>query len=575
MATRSPDWPKNIDPQGRDARMSQDFFAPHEATLTAALAAIATRGYWSAYPEAPSGRVYGETAAADGEAAFKARLNQPFLLEQPATAGWVGSETSPFGFALGITYPSPELNGLLAAMRTALPAWRKAGARVRAGICLEILWRLNRRSFEMAQAVQHTTGQPFMMAFQAGGPHAQDRGLEALAYGWRAMAEVPAHAHWEKPQGKADPLRMDKDYHVVGRGIALLIGCATFPTWNGYPGLFASLVTGNAVVVKPHPGAILPLAITVAIAREVLAEAGLPADVVTLAADTPEAPLAKELALRPEVRIIDFTGSSAFGSWLEDNARQARVYAEKAGVNFVVLDSAADLTAVTRNLAFSLSLYSGQMCTTPQNIFVPRDGIRVGDGHASFDEVAAAIAGAVDKFVADPARAVEVLGAVQAEATCARLDQARALGRVLLDSRSLAHPAFPEARVRTPLILAADAADRELFTRELFGPIAFVIATDGAEQALDLATATARDHGALTASVYSTDPALLARAEDLCVEAGVALSENLTGGVFVNQSAAFSDFHGTGANPAANAALCDGDFVAGRFRVVQVRRHSA
>jgi hypothetical protein len=53
----------------------------------------------------------------------------------------------------------------------------------------------------------------------------------------------------------------------------------------------------------------------------------------------------------------------------------------------------------------------------------------------------------------------------------------------------------------------------------------------------------------------------------------VALSINLTGGVFVNQSAAFSDYHGTGANPAANAALTDAAFVASRFRVVQHRMH--
>ena len=43
--------------------------------------------------------------------------------------------------------------------------------------------RLNAMSFEMANAVMHTTGQAFPMAFQAGGPHAQDRGLEAVAYG--------------------------------------------------------------------------------------------------------------------------------------------------------------------------------------------------------------------------------------------------------------------------------------------------------------------------------------------------------------------------------------------------------
>ena len=57
------------------------------------------------------------------------------------------------------------------------------------------------------------------------------------------------------------------------------------------------------------------------------------------------------------------------------------------------------------------------------------------------------------------------------------------------------------------------------------------------------------------------------------LDAGVALSENLLGAVFVNQSAAYSDFHGTGANPAATASYTDGAYVASRFRVVQSRRH--
>ena len=57
------------------------------------------------------------------------------------------------------------------------------------------------------------------------------------------------------------------------------------------------------------------------------------------------------------------------------------------------------------------------------------------------------------------------------------------------------------------------------------------------------------------------------------LQAGVALSENLLGGVFVNQSAAFSDYHGTRANPAANATYTDVAYVASRFRFVQSRRH--
>ncbi|KAG1444448.1 hypothetical protein G6F57_017816 [Rhizopus arrhizus] len=148
---------------------------------------------------------------------------------------------------------------------------------------------------------------------------------------------------------------------VVPRGVALVIGCSTFPTWNGYPGLFASLATGNTVIVKPHPGAILPLAITVKVAREVLQEAGFDPDVVLLAAHEAGDDTAQKLALDPAVKIVDFTGSTANGDWLENNARQALVYTEKAGVNQVIIDSTADLKGVARNLAFSLALYSGQM----------------------------------------------------------------------------------------------------------------------------------------------------------------------------------------------------------------------
>jgi hypothetical protein len=73
--------------------------------------------------------------------------------------------------------------------------------------------------------------------------------------------------------------------------------------------------------------------------------------------------------------------------------------------------------------------------------------------------------------------------------------------------------------------------------------------------------------------VYSSNPEVIEDAIAVAEDAGVALSINLTGGVFVNQSAAFSDYHGTGANPAANASLTDAAFVANRFRVVQHRMH--
>ena len=553
--------------------MPHPLFARHQTLLDHALQAIAERGYWSAFPESPSPKVYGEGAAEAGKAAFDALLNQPFALSLPGTVGTVGGERSPYGMALGVTYPRVDLDALFAAIAPAAAAWRRAGPEAWVGVALEILTRINQRSFEIAHAVMHTTGQAFVMAFQAAGPHAQDRGLEAVAYAWEQMRRIPAKAYWEKPQGKNEPLKMEKHYRIVPRGVGLVIGCNTFPTWNGYPGLFASLATGNAVVVKPHPNAILPLAISVQIARDVLSAAGFDPNVVTLVAHEAGDDTAQRLALRPEVKLIDFTGSSANGEWLERNVRQAQVYTEKAGVNQIVIDSAADLKAVTRNIAFSLALYTGQMCTAPQNIYVPRAGIDTDEGPVGFDQVAQALGDAVLKLVADPARAVEILGAVVNDGVMQRIDAARGLGTLVVDSQAVTHPQFRDARIRTPLIVKLDARDAATYLREWFGPIAFVIATADTAESLAIAQRAATEHGALTLSLYSTRPAVIDAAVVVAEESGVALSINLTGGVFVNQSAAFSDYHGTGANPAANAALTDAAFVASRFRVVQHRQH--
>ncbi|MHB8507375.1 MAG: phenylacetic acid degradation protein PaaN [Candidatus Dormibacteria bacterium] len=554
-----------VDPAG-----SLRLFTEHEGTLSAALDAIRTRGYWSAYPEFPG--AYDEEAPIRGKADFDAYLDKPFPLTQTATDGQVGGERSPYGFDLGTTYPRARTDELIAKMNEAIPAWRDAGADARAGVCLEILKRLNLRSHEIAHAVMHTTGQAFPMAFQAGGPHAQDRALEAIAYAYQEMTGHVPDALWEKPQGKRPPLRMAKRFRVVPRGVGLVIGCSTFPTWNGYPGLFASLVTGNAVLVKPSHKAILPLAITVLVAREVLRDAGFAEDLVALAVASEGEQIAQQLATNPSVRIIDYTGSTAFGEWLERTAHQARVYTEKAGVNVVVIDSTDDYKGMLANLAFTLSLYSGQMCTTTQNLFVPRTGIETDQGHKTCDAVAEDLGAAVDALLADPARAVALLGAISSPEITACVERAQAHGRLVRASRPLDHPDFPDATVRTPALVAIDGSSGEaIHLSDQFGPVCFVVATASTEESLASWARILDRTGSITAGVYTTRPEVQAAAEEVAARGGVALSFNLTGGVYVNQSAAFSDFHATGLNRAANASLCDAAFASGRFHVVQSR----
>jgi phenylacetic acid degradation protein paaN len=556
--------------------MAHPLFEKHQDTLQQALAASRGRGHWSAYSENP--KTYGENAVDEGRQAFSAYFDAQFYLDQPGVMGRVNAEASPYGLTLDISYPQCSPDALIAAAKNATTSWIRAGADVRAGVCAEILERLNAHTMEIAHAVMHTTGQSFMMAFQSGGPHAQDRGLEAVAMAWGEMKNVPESARWEKPQGAQPPLVIDKHYTIVPRGVALLIACATSPTWHAYPALFASLVTGNPVIVKPHPSAILPLAITVAMARHTLKEAGFDPNLVCLLTDDPSALIAKDVAVRPEIRVIDYTGGSEFGEWLQDNARQAVVFAEKACVNCVVIESTDDYKGMLRNLAVTLSLYSGQTSMAPQTILVSSEGVSTPTGRVEADQVGRDLSLAISTLLADNARAVEVLGAIQSPATLARIDAMREFGeesgQILRDSAAMEHPHWPEARIRTPMLLRVEVSDRRVYMEECFGPISFIVETATASESISVAERILREKGGVTLAVYSTNPVIQQLAEDAALRAGVSLSFNLTGSLFLTQSAAFSDFHGTGANPAASACLVDAAFVASRFSIVQTRRHA-
>lgn len=547
--------------------MAHPMFVKHQDLLGSAVHAIESRGYWSPYAENMA--AYGADAVAAGRAAFDAYPDAQFYLDQPGVVGRGGGEISPFGFPLNVSYPKCSPDALIAAAKAAMPAWIKAGPDVRAGVCAEMLGRLNVQSMEMAHAVMHTTGQAFPQAFQNGGPHAQGRGLEAVAHAWRAMKQVPYRAVWEKPQGAHPPLRMAKRYTVVPRGVALVLANPDFPTWNGYPAIFASLATGNAVVVKPHPAAILPLAIGVALARQTLKEAGFEPGLVSLLVDTAAAPVAKDVALKPDIRIIDYSGNSDFGAWLEDNARQAIVFAGKSGVNCIVVDGTDNYVGMLKNLVLGLALNSGQMCTTPQNLFVCRDGVRTPAGTVPVDQFCRDLALAMGKFAENPAQAAEVLGAIRTPATLTRLDAAAELGEVIRAAMPLSHPQWPAAAIRTPLLLRSVADDPTAWNEERFGPIGFVVETATTAESLAVAERVMREKGALTFGVYSTSDSVVQMAEESSLRSGVALSINLTGGVLTNESAAFSDFHAGGTNPAATACLVDAAYVARRFGVVQ------
>lgn len=549
----------------------------HKVLIARAIDAVETRKSWSPFKDSPSTKIHGAEKPAAGKAAYEARLGARFELGQPGVTHWVGEEVSPYTQEpLGVIYPVSDPRSLIVAAEAAMPAWTKANPELRMALCAEMAVRLYDRNFEMAQAVMHVAGQSYTQAFSGSGPNALDRGIEALAYAAKAMRGVAPRADYHRDFA-GEPVALDKIYTLQPRGIGLVICCASFPTWNAYPAMFASLATGNPVVVKPHPIAVLPMAIVVETCRDVLRECGFDPNLVTLAVDTIAAPVAGAFIADPAVQIIDFTGSPRFGGHLERTVTGKLLFTETAGVNSIVVESMKSLPECARAIARATSLFSAQMCTSPQVVYVPKDGIATAEGHTSFADVAQAIVAEIDAIAANPSQAAGIMGAVQGQVSLDVVRETRAAAdahglEVLREAAPYAHPQFANARTMTPLVLAVTPAHQHLYAEERFGPVLFIVAAEDGDAAVAEATGLARTRGAISCYLYSTNEAFIDRSVELYARAGANLSINLTGAMWINFAAAYSDYHVTGLNPAGNACLTDIAFVASRFRIVQRRR---
>ena len=138
-------------------------------------------------------------------------------------------------------------------------------------------------------------------------------------------------------------------------------------------------------------------------------------------------------------------------------------------------------------------------------------------------------------------------------------------GKVWLKSRTFENPMFKKARVVTPVVVEVDASKTDIFSKELFGPIALLIKTKDTHESIALAKEMAIEHGAISCGAYTTDETVKEKIADEMALAATPVSFNLTGGIYMNQNAAFSDFHVTGGNPSGNASFTNPEYVTKRF----------
>ena len=529
-------------------------FDRHRARLDVALDAIARGGVAVAPPTA-------ELDAA-AEAAFRRLLGSSFALPEATGEARLGAERSPWGLDLAITYPTATPASWLQAAATVRAEWAGAAIERRVGVLLEALARLEADAGRLAHAVAHTTGQPTAMAFATSGPTGFARALEATAQAYAAVKRVPPPERRPAAGEGAAGRTVERRWRVVPRGTALVVATATSPWEAAAAGLFASLATGHPVLVKPNPTAVLPLALVVAALRGVLAEDGLPADVVQLCVDSADAPVTKMLARDPAVRVVDYAGGRGFADWLERNAHQARLHLETPGLNPVVIDGGDDLDALYHHLAGVLVRHAGQTVTAPRVIFVPGDGVRSRGGRQAFEAVAQGLAAAIDDVLAEAGAVGDRLGALRSEATLDAVRAAQPLGRIVREARRIEAPGWPRARTVSPLVLTTHAGRERDYAEPRVAPVAFVVATDDSAESIERAVHGVNRHGAAIARVHSANDHVLEAAADAFAQAGVPVSCNVTGGEEPGATLAATGHLG----------LRDPDFVAGRFRVVGVDR---
>jgi len=164
----------------------------------------------------------------------------------------------------------------------------------------------------------------------------------------------------------------------IALGPVAVFGASNFPLAFSVAGgdTASALAAGCPVIVKAHnahPGLseIVGSAIT-----EAVAECGLDAGVFSLIYG-PGAQIGQALVADPVVKAVGFTGSRGAGTALMEVAAARQVpipvYAEMSAINpVIVLPGALSSEGLASAFVTSLMGSSGQLCTAPGVVFVPR-----------------------------------------------------------------------------------------------------------------------------------------------------------------------------------------------------------
>ncbi|HEX4258093.1 MAG TPA: aldehyde dehydrogenase family protein [Streptosporangiaceae bacterium] len=256
--------------------------------------------------------------------------------------------------------------------------------------------------------------------------------------------------------------------------------------WNGAHVLAWRTVVnpvafGNTVVLKPSEEAPVTAGLLI---PEIMAEAGFPVGVINVVTHAPgeAVPIADEFFERPEVRCINFTGSSATGRILAERAGRhlKRCVLELGGYNPLIVLADADLDYAVEATAFAAFFHQGQICMNARKVLVERPV------YDTFVE--RLVARAKSLPIGDPATPGTIIGplinATAVDRVTQEVSDAVAAGATVLTGGQADGPCYQ------PTVLADVPAGARIHEEETFGPVLVAQPVETAEEAVAVANAT-------------------------------------------------------------------------------------
>jgi acyl-CoA reductase-like NAD-dependent aldehyde dehydrogenase len=351
----------------------------------------------------------------------------------------------------------------------AFPAWSQTPPAERQRVFLKAADVLEGRGEDVVGWLARETGATFGFGmFQLGFVAGLFRQAAALAYA---------------PIGQVIP----SDMGAFSMGLRRPVGVVgAIAPWNAALILSARsiaspLALGNTVVLKPselspYSGGLLW--------AEIFSEAGLPPGVLNIVTHAPGAAgeIGDELIENPNVRRINFTGSTAVGRKLAEAAGRnlKRIVLELGGYNPLIVLADADLDFAVNASAFGAYLHQGQICMSARRIVVERP---------IAEEFTRKLAEKTKTLKAgDPKEHDTIIGPLingsALEMVKSRVDDAVAKGAEVLAGGDA------DGSVFNATLLANVPEEAELAQNETFGPVAAIEVVDSADEAVERANAT-------------------------------------------------------------------------------------